>query len=66
MEKSEFMTRIEEEAEINVPYYLYLPYYFKMKKEIIPKMEKVIENFKKQGFIVSRTHFDNNSIKLKK
>ncbi len=66
MEKSEFLKKIEEEAEINVPYYLHLPSYFKMKKQTIPKMDNIIADFKKQGFIVSRTHFDNNSIKLKK
>jgi len=57
---------LRKEAKINVPYYVHIPTMYKKMKKTIPKMEKIMSDYKKKGYLVSRTHFDPESIKIVK
>ena len=62
-ESNKTISRINEEKEINIPYYFDLHYLASKLKISVPPIEKVIEKLKEIGYNASRTHFNDKAIR---
>lgn len=55
---------IRQESKINAPFYVHIPSLYKGKAKSMPNFETIINQFKKKGKKVSRTHFDPEGLRL--
>jgi len=62
-QSNKIIERINEESEIDKPYYYELPSIAKALKTNIPPMDKIMEKLKELGYKVERTHFSENGIR---
>lgn len=62
-ETRKLLERINEESKINTIGFYDLHLIAKKLKKNVPSINDIISNIKKEGFEVSRTHFNNNSLR---
>jgi len=62
--KTKMAETIRQESKIDVPYYAHIPSLYKGKGKSMPSFEKIMNEYRKKGKKVSRTHFDPEGLRI--